>query len=112
RHDVPTQALAPAELAQLEPALAPIFPRALWIQGSYSVDDPAAVTAAYAELFQRSGGTLRRLRATAIRRDGGRGWIVQGDAGSDTLTAPDLVVALGPWSKELLKTTGIDLPLA
>ncbi|WPQ37577.1 NAD(P)/FAD-dependent oxidoreductase [Achromobacter xylosoxidans] len=112
RHDVPTQALAPAELAQLEPALAPIFSRALWIQGSYSVDDPAAVTAAYAELFQRSGGTLRRLRATAIRRDGGRGWIVQGDTGSDMLTAPDLVVALGPWSKELLKTTGIDLPLA
>lgn len=112
RHQVPTQALAPAELAQLEPALAPIFARALWIQGSYSVDDPGAVTAAYADLFQRSGGTLRRLRASAIRRDGERGWEVQGDAGSETLTAPALVVALGPWSKALLKTTGIDLPLA
>lgn len=112
RHQVPTQALAPAELAQLEPALAPIFPRALWIQGSYSVDDPGAVTTAYADLFQRSGGVFRTLRAAAIRRDGGRGWIVQGDAGTETLTAPDLVVALGPWSKALLKTTGIDLPLA
>lgn len=112
RHQVPTQALAPAELAQLEPALAPIFARALWIQGSYSVDDPGAVTAAYADLFQRSGGTLRRLRASAIHRDGERGWEVQGDAGSETLTAPALVVALGPWSKALLKTTGIDLPLA
>lgn len=112
RHQVPTQALDAADLARLEPALAPIFPRALWIQGSYSVDDPGAVTAAYADLFQRSGGVLRTLRAAAIRRDGGRGWIVQGDAGTQTLAAPDLVVALGPWSKALLKTTGIDLPLA
>ena len=68
------------DLARLEPALAPIFPRALWIQGSYSVDDPGAVTATYADLFQRSGGVLRTLRAAAIRRDGGRGWVVQGDA--------------------------------
>ncbi len=33
---VPTQTLSPAELAKMEPALAPIFHRALWIQGSYS----------------------------------------------------------------------------
>ncbi|MGE8655765.1 MAG: NAD(P)/FAD-dependent oxidoreductase [Achromobacter sp.] len=112
RHDVPTETLTPADLARLEPALAPIFARALWIQGSYSVDDPGAVTTAYADLFLRAGGVLRQLRATAIRRDGDRGWIVQGDAGSATLAAPALVVALGPWSKELLKTTGIDLPLA
>lgn len=111
RHQVPTQALDPAELAQLEPALAPIFARALWIQGSYSVDDPGAVTQAYADLFQRQGGVLRRLSATAIRRDGER-WTVQGDRASNALTAPALVVALGPWSKSLLKTTGIDLPMA
>ncbi|WP_445657184.1 NAD(P)/FAD-dependent oxidoreductase [Achromobacter sp. NCFB-sbj8-Ac1-l] len=111
RHQVPTQALDPAELARLEPALAPIFARALWIQGSYSVDDPQAVVRAYAALFQRSGGTFKPLRAAAIRRDVDR-WTVQGDQGSDSLSAPALVVALGPWSKALLKTTGIDLPMA
>ncbi len=111
RHQVPTQALDPAELARLEPALAPIFARALWIQGSYSVDDPQAVVRAYADLFQRSGGTFKPLRAAAIRRDVDR-WTVQGDQGSDSLSAPALVVALGPWSKALLKTTGIDLPMA
>lgn len=111
RHQVPTQALDPAELARLEPALAPIFARALWIQGSYSVDDPQAVVRAYADLFQRSGGTFKPLRAAAIRRDVDR-WTVQGDQGADSLSAPALVVALGPWSKALLKTTGIDLPMA
>jgi D-amino-acid dehydrogenase len=108
---VPTQTLAPAELADLEPALAPIFHRALWIQGSYSVDDPHEVVAAYADLFRRSGGTFRCLTASGIRRDG-QGWTVHGAQDSETLRADQLVVALGPWSKSLLKTTGIDLPMA
>lgn len=110
-HGVDTQTLDPAQLAAMEPALAPIFHRALWIKGSYSVDDPQAVAAAYAGLFLRSGGTFKRLRAAAVRRDGQR-WAVQGARAADSLSADQLVVALGPWSKSLLKTAGIDLPMA
>jgi D-amino-acid dehydrogenase len=95
----------------MEPALAPIFHRALWIQGSYSVDDPHAVVAAYADLFLQAGGTLKRMTATGVRRDGQR-WTVQGAQDSESLSADQVVVALGPWSKALLKTTGIDLPMA
>lgn len=111
QYQVPTRVLAPAELAELEPALAPIFHRALWIQGSYSVDDPHEVVAAYAALFRRSGGAFKRMTASGIRREGQR-WIVQGTQASESLEADRLVVALGPWSKALLKTTGIDLPMA
>ncbi|MDQ6214945.1 FAD-binding oxidoreductase [Achromobacter insolitus] len=111
QYQVPTRVLAPAELAELEPALAPIFHRALWIQGSYSVDDPHEVVAAYAALFRRSGGAFKRMTASGIRRDGQR-WIVQCTQASESLEADRLVVALGPWSKALLKTTGIDLPMA
>ncbi|MBO1017838.1 FAD-binding oxidoreductase [Achromobacter sp. SD115] len=111
QYQVPTQVLQPAELAEIEPALAPIFRRALWIQGSYSVNDPHEVVAAYAALFRRSGGTFQRLAASAIRREG-QGWVVQGAQGSGSVAADRLVVALGPWSKGLLKTAGIDLPMA
>ena len=111
QYQVPTQTLDPAELARLEPALSPIFHRALWIQGSYSVDDPHAVVTAYADLFQQAGGTFKRLTASAIRRDG-QGWTVQGAQASESLSADQLVVALGPWSQALLKTTGITLPMA
>ena len=111
QYQVPTQTLDPVELAALEPALSPIFHRALWIQGSYSVDDPQAVVTAYADLFRQTGGTVKAMTATGIRRDG-QGWTVQGAQGSETLSADQLVVALGPWSKALLKTTGIDLPMA
>lgn len=111
QYQVPTRVLAPAELAELEPALAPIFHRSLWIQGSYSVDDPHEVVAAYAALFRRSGGAFERMTASGIRREGQR-WIVQGTQASESLEADRLVVALGPWSKALLKTTGIDLPMA
>ncbi|CAB3703913.1 D-amino acid dehydrogenase 1 [Achromobacter animicus] len=111
QYDVPTRELNPAELAEVEPALSPIFHRALWIQGSYSVDDPHEVVAAYACLFQREGGTFKRMDAAAIRRDA-NGWAVQGTSASESVSADRLVVALGPWSKALLKTTGIDLPMA
>ncbi|MDH0684282.1 NAD(P)/FAD-dependent oxidoreductase [Achromobacter animicus] len=111
QYDVPTRELNPAELAEVEPALSPIFHRALWIQGSYSVDDPHEVVAAYARLFQREGGTFKRMDAAAIRRDA-NGWTVQGTSASESVSADRLVVALGPWSKALLKTTGIDLPMA
>ncbi|WP_313066623.1 NAD(P)/FAD-dependent oxidoreductase, partial [Achromobacter animicus] len=111
QYDVPTRELNPAELAEVEPALSPIFHRALWIQGSYSVDDPHEVVAAYARLFQREGGTFKRMEAAAIRRDA-NGWTVQGTSASESVSADRLVVALGPWSKALLKTTGIDLPMA
>ncbi|MDF8359411.1 NAD(P)/FAD-dependent oxidoreductase [Achromobacter anxifer] len=110
-YQVPTQVLQPAELAEIEPALSPIFHRALWIQGSYSVDDPHEVVAAYAALFLRSGGAFKRLTASAIRRDS-QGWTVQGSQGSETVAADQLVVALGPWSQGLLKTAGINLPMA
>lgn len=111
QYQVPTQVLQPAELAEIEPALAPIFRRALWIQGSYSVNDPHEVVAAYAGLFRRSGGAFQRLAASAIRREG-QGWVVQGVQGSESIAADRLVVALGPWSKGLLKTADIDLPMA
>ncbi|OXC90207.1 amino acid dehydrogenase, partial [Achromobacter sp. KAs 3-5] len=111
QYDVPTQELDPAALAEAEPALSPIFHRALWIQGSYSVDDPHEVVAAYADLYRREGGQFRRLDARGIRRDGAS-WIVNGATTSESLSADRLVVALGPWSKALLKTTGIDLPMA
>jgi len=111
QYQVPTQALNAAELAELEPALSPIFPRALWIQGSYSVDDPHEVTAAYADLFRRRGGAFTQMTARAIRRDGQR-WTVLGADGCASLSADRLVVALGPWSKDILKTAGIGLPLA
>ncbi|MCG7325464.1 FAD-binding oxidoreductase [Achromobacter sp. ACRQX] len=111
QYDVPTRELNPAELAEVEPALSPIFHRALWIQGSYSVDDPHEVVAAYARLFQRECGTFKRMDAAAIRRDG-NGWAVQGTSASESVSADRLVVALGPWSKALLKTTGINLPMA
>ncbi|WP_332608874.1 NAD(P)/FAD-dependent oxidoreductase [Achromobacter sp. ESBL13] len=111
QYQVPTQTLDPVELAALEPALSPIFHRALWIQGSYSVDDPQAVVSAYADLFRQAGGTVKAMTATGIRRDA-QGWTVLGAQGSEALAADQLVVALGPWSKALLKTTGIDLPMA
>ncbi len=62
------------------------------------MDDPHAVVAAYADLFLQAGGTLKRMAATGVRRDGQR-WTVQGAQDSESLSADRVVVALGPWSR-------------
>ncbi|MET3515138.1 D-amino-acid dehydrogenase [Pseudacidovorax sp. 1753] len=110
RFGIQTQTLSGEELRALEPHLAPIFPKALWIQDAASVDNPGAVVEAYAALFQARGGRIVRDEVKAIHRSQDA-WEATGTAGR--LRADDLVVALGPWSRTFLRDTlGLSVPMA
>ena len=111
RFEIATQALDQAALMDLEPHLLPIFPRALWIKDSCSVDDPGRVVEAYAALFQARGGTLVQREIAALERDGQGLWQLRGPDGRAT-TAHRVVIALGPWANDLLKPLGVAAPLA
>lgn len=107
-HGVRVERLDQAALAALEPGLKPIFPAALWHAESASVDWPGAVVEAYAQLFVARGGRLLRDEVRSLAREGA-GWRV---AGRDGGHAADLVVvALGPWSGDLLAPLGLSVPL-
>lgn len=110
RFGVATAALAPHELHDLEPHLRPIFRKALWVKDASSVDSPGEVVRAYARWLQALGGQLEATAATRLQRDNG-GWSV-GTADGRSLRADQVVVALGPWSRDFLRQQfGLKLPM-
>ncbi|GAB2476486.1 FAD-dependent oxidoreductase [Comamonas humi] len=112
---VGTEVLDQGDLRQLEPALKPIFERALWVKDSWSVDNPGAVVAGYARHFAAHGGRVLQARLRTIEPLPGQRWRVVGesDGGNDTVAEADrVVVALGPWSREFMATLGVQVPMA
>lgn len=110
RFGVRTEVLGPAALADLEPHLKPVFPRALWLKDAASVDNPGAVVTAYARRFTERGGRIVQVEVADLERSGDR-WVVIG-AGGQRIEADDVVVALGPWSGTFLARQGLRVPLA
>ncbi len=77
--------------------------------GAVSVTDPLALTHAHAARFAVLGGLVLAGDAGTLHR-GNPYWRVQTAAGP--LDAGDVVIALGPWTPDVLRTLGIKLPLA
>ena len=93
------------EARALEPNLTPAFRHALHWTGAASLSNPLAVTRAFAARFQSLGGVVLQADARTLERVAG-GWQIDG------VRAPQAVVALGPWSLDLLKPLGLAYPLA
>ncbi len=102
--DVDTEALTRDALTDIEPGLKPIFERALWVRGSYSVRDPGALVRAYAGLFVERGGRIERGEISAVA-DGERGATVSFKGGAER-TADHVVMCLGPWGRTLMRQSG------
>jgi D-amino-acid dehydrogenase len=102
------RALSGAELAQAEPGLRQTAAGAIhWLE-SWTVSDPGGLVTAYATLFENLGGTLARGEAATLSQTSS-GWSVQGTEGR--IEAEAAVVALGPWSPDLLRRFGYRFPL-
>jgi D-amino-acid dehydrogenase len=96
-------------LSALEPDIVPIYQVGLLHTDTASVDSPGNVTKAYARAFVGAGGEIRRSDIKSIAPEGD-GWrVVRADGES---AARHVVVALGPWSAELLRPLGYRVPLA
>ena len=93
----------------LEPALAPVFQRAVHWPEAASVTNPLAVTKAYAARFAALGGVVLTGDARSLHRAGDR-WRVDTDVGP--VDAREAVLALGPWTPDVLGPLGMRLPLA
>lgn len=106
--DVPAVLLDCEGARALEPSLAPVFARAIHWPSVASVSNPLAVTHAYVARFEALGGVVWRGDARGLRRSG-QGWQV--DTPDGPVSAGAAVVALGPWSNDLLAGFGLRLPL-
>ena len=96
-------------ISALEPNILPVYKVGLLHTQTASVDSPGAVVKAYARMFAGSGGEIRQSDIKAIEPDGD-GWrVVLADG---AISARHVVVALGPWSADMLRPLGYRVPLA
>lgn len=101
--------ISAGELAELEPHLKPNFAGAIWARDAETVSSPGGVTKAYAEAFAAAGGTILIGDAMTLAPIEA-GYCVE--TGEGRLAASQAVVALGPWSNDLLARFGYVTPLS
>ena len=96
-------------ISALEPNILPVYKVGLLHTETASVDSPGAVVKAYALMLVGQGGRIRQSDIIAIVPEG-EGWhVVLADG---AIRARHVVVALGPWSADLLRPLGYRVPLA
>lgn len=108
-YGIPYQKLSLEESLALEPSLAPVFRHGVLWPEAASYSNPLAVSRAFNAHYLSLGGANAKGDAGTLRRVSG-GWAVATDDGD--VQAEEAVIALGPWSPDVLAPLGIDLPLA
>jgi D-amino-acid dehydrogenase len=96
-------------ISAIEPNIVPVYKVGLLHTQTASVDSPGAVVKAYAQMFAAAGGQIRRAEIRSIAQEG-EGWRTVLSDGE--MRARHVVVALGPWSADLLRPLGYRVPLA
>lgn len=96
-------------LGTMEPHVRDRFVGAVHLLDPVSVADPGALGQAYAELFVKRGGTFLEGEARSLENTAG-GWRVA-TRSKGWIEAPEVVVALGPWSNDVTRRLGMRIPL-
>ena len=96
------------QIRQIEPGLKPIYEKAVLVDDTCGISNPAKLTDAYVGLFEKAGGTV--LEASVTGMSYLDGWSITIND-TEVLEADQVVVAAGAWSPEVLKTLGYKIPL-
>jgi D-amino-acid dehydrogenase len=96
-------------ISALEPNILPVYKTGLLHTQTASVDSPGEVVKAYARMFASAGGEVRSSDIRAIEPASEAWRVVLSDG---AISARHVVVALGPWSADLLRPLGYRVPLA
>lgn len=102
--------LTGADVAREEPALEGEFAGAVRWTDPVAIRSPGDLVQAYAHLFERRGGAVHLGDALGLRSSGSAGWQVD-TADGRTLSAKQVVVALGPWTLGLTSRFGYTAPM-
>lgn len=98
------------QLREIEPALSPDFQSALVIKDQARALSPGDLGKALADKARTMGAEFTCSEVKRISPTERGGWHIE--LSEKNLDAVHLVIAAGPWSTQLLKPLGIDLPLA
>jgi D-amino-acid dehydrogenase len=107
--DVAARVLIAAELQAFEPHLKPVFGSAVHVvQSAYT--DPAALSAAYLAFAQKLG--VKVVRTQVAHVSNGPAPLAVSDVTGVIGAFDQVVLALGPWTNQLLRGMGKSLPMA
>jgi D-amino-acid dehydrogenase len=109
QYGVAGEVLDAAAIAAREPHLTGDFKGAVHFPTPGFVPDPGGLAKAYAALFGRKGGRYLVGDARTLEQSGSR-WRLATLEG--TITAREVVVAMGPWSDQIFAPLGYSIPLA
>jgi D-amino-acid dehydrogenase len=109
KYGVDFAVLTGAQLRELEPNVSEKIIGAIHFRGSPTSPDPGMLTKAYADLFMRNGGRFLTGDACRLAQEPS-GWSLPSESGP--IEAREVVVALGPWSDDVFRPQGYDIPLA
>ena len=108
--DIAFEVLDAAEFkSTLEPHIVGEFHRAVWLKDTATITNPGKLIKAFADLFATNGGSIRSGDAKSLNSGASGEWHLQTNDGD--VVSPEVVVALGPWSMDVLKPLGYRYPL-
>ncbi len=109
QYNIQTRELGTAQIAEFEPNLQNIYYRGSHIEQALSVASPGGLVKAYVSHYHSLGGVFLKQFVDQVSQQGEQ-WQLKLRNG-ETLTSPKLVLAAGPWSKQLSTDLGIKLPM-
>ncbi|MGO4737336.1 NAD(P)/FAD-dependent oxidoreductase [Bosea sp. 2KB_26] len=109
KHGVAFRHLDAADMAEIQPGLAPRFTHGTFTPGWYSIADPKLYTLALAEAFRSKGGVIERLDVAGLTPLGDTVGIHSRDGG--TRCAAQVVIAAGAFSHLIARSLAEHIPL-
>lgn len=107
RHGIAFRHLDAAEMAEIQPGLAPRFTHGTFTPGWYSIADPKLYTLALADHFRAMGGVIETAEVRALRpHETGVEVIAE-----RSFQAAQVVIAAGAFSHRIARSIGEKIPL-
>jgi D-amino-acid dehydrogenase len=107
-HGLAFRHVSAAEMAEIQPGLAPRFTHGTFTPDWWSIADPKLYTLALAERLVAGGGEIRRAEVAALRPvEGG----VEVATAGGTVRAAQVVLAAGAFSHRIARSLGERFPL-
>ncbi|WPE22170.1 NAD(P)/FAD-dependent oxidoreductase [Shinella zoogloeoides] len=108
-HGIEFRHMGAAEMATIQPGLAPRFTHGTFTPGWYSIADPKLYTLALADHFRARGGRIERAEVSSLHPIEGGVEIRTTDG--RTVRARKVVLAAGAFSHQVARSLGENIPL-
>jgi len=112
-HGLKFRELDAAGIAELEPRMGSRYPVGIYLTDDATILNPLRYVQAIVAAFVSAGGQVCKRDVRSLERqqsDGAaNGWAIHSERGTEVFS--QLVVAAGAWSKQLLQSAGIHVPL-